>query len=258
MGNHWLWSVQLSLEPLHSVQLTYYVRDMRRCRLGLLRCMGCPAGKVVSLDQEAGKSFSYEEIKNAVETNKPAVLFLCQVCIHCPAGAPLGTGRPPSRQSSSCARRVFTVLLAHLSAQGDRQAGSPLPVPGVYSLPCWRTSRHRETAKPAVLFLCQVCIHCPAGAPLGTGRPPSRQSSSCARRVRRPAGAPLGTGQPCCVVFQSCSGEHARVPRELSIYGSGSNAHGLELPHPPAAHACAETHRRCLPTMQHSTVRTMQ
>ncbi|CAK0772136.1 hypothetical protein CVIRNUC_003932 [Coccomyxa viridis] len=35
-------------------------------------------GKVVSLDQEAGKSFSYEEIKNAVETNKPAVLFLCQ------------------------------------------------------------------------------------------------------------------------------------------------------------------------------------
>ena len=181
MGIHWLWSVQLSLEPLHSVQLTYYVRDMRRCRLGLLRCMGCPAGKVVSLDQEAGKSFSYEEIKNAVETNKPAVLFLCQVCIHCPAGAPLGTGRPPSRQSSSCARRV-----------------------------------------------------------------------------RRPAGAPLGTGQPCCVVFQSCSGEHARVPRELSIYGSGSNAHGLELPHPPAAHACAETHRRCLPTMQHSTVRTMQ
>ena len=34
----------------------------------------------MSLDQEAGKSFSYEEIKNAVETNKPAVLFLCQVC----------------------------------------------------------------------------------------------------------------------------------------------------------------------------------
>ena len=93
--------------------------------------MGRFAGKVVSLDQEAGKSFSYEEIKNAVETNKPAVLFLCQVCIHCPAGAPLGTGRPPSRQSSSCARRVFTALLAHLSAQGDRQAGRPLPVPGV-------------------------------------------------------------------------------------------------------------------------------
>ena len=36
---------------------------------------------MVSLDQEAGKSFSYEEVKSAVETNKPAVLFLCQVCV---------------------------------------------------------------------------------------------------------------------------------------------------------------------------------
>ena len=39
---------------------------------------GC-AGKVVNMEQEAGKSFSYEELKTALETHKPAVLFLCQV-----------------------------------------------------------------------------------------------------------------------------------------------------------------------------------
>ncbi len=31
------------------------------------------------METEAGKSFSYEEIKTALETHKPAVLFLCQV-----------------------------------------------------------------------------------------------------------------------------------------------------------------------------------
>ena len=108
----------------------------------------------MSLDQEAGKSFSYEEIKNAVETNKPAVLFLCQVC----------------------------------------------------ALSCWRTSWHR-----AALLCCLSELH----------------------------------------------GEPARVSRELSIYGSRPNTHGLELLQPPAAPACAETHRRFLPNMQHSTVRTM-
>lgn len=80
----------------------------------------------MSLDQEAGKSFSYEEIKNAVETNKPAVLFLCQVCA-------------PS---------------------------------------CWRTSWHRAT-----LLCCLPELH----------------------------------------------GEDARVPRKLSIYGSGSNTHGYHI-----------------------------
>ncbi len=40
--------------------------------------LGC-AGKVVNMEQEAGKSFSYEQIKTALETHKPAVLFLCQV-----------------------------------------------------------------------------------------------------------------------------------------------------------------------------------
>ena len=39
---------------------------------------GC-AGKVVNMETEAGKSFSKEEIKTALETHKPAVLFLCQV-----------------------------------------------------------------------------------------------------------------------------------------------------------------------------------
>ena len=120
----------------------------------VLLCTGCPAGKVVSLDQEAGKSFSYEQIKNAVETNKPAVLFLCQVC----------------------------------------------------ALSCWRTSWHN-----AALLCCHSGLH----------------------------------------------GEYARVSRELSIYGSGPNTHGLILAQSPAAHACAETHRRCLPNMQHSAVRTM-
>ena len=117
--------------------------------------MGCPAGKVVSLDQEAGKSFSYEEIKNAVETNKPAVLFLCQVC----------------------------------------------------ALSCWRTSWHR-----AGLLCCLPELH----------------------------------------------GEHARVSRELSIYGSASETHSLELSQPPAAHACAKTHRMCLPNMLHSTAQHCQ
>lgn len=31
------------------------------------------------MDQEAGKSFSLDQIKESVEKNKPAVLFLCQV-----------------------------------------------------------------------------------------------------------------------------------------------------------------------------------
>ena len=33
---------------------------------------------VVELKKEAGKTFSYDELKEAVETHKPAVLFLCQ------------------------------------------------------------------------------------------------------------------------------------------------------------------------------------
>ena len=37
------------------------------------------AAKVVNLEQEAGKSFSYEQLKEAVEKHQPAVLFLCQV-----------------------------------------------------------------------------------------------------------------------------------------------------------------------------------
>ena len=38
-----------------------------------------PAAKVVDLKKEAGKGFSFEELKAAVEQHKPAVLFLCQV-----------------------------------------------------------------------------------------------------------------------------------------------------------------------------------
>lgn len=34
--------------------------------------------KVIDLKKEAGKTFSYDELKQAVETHKPAVLFLCQ------------------------------------------------------------------------------------------------------------------------------------------------------------------------------------
>ena len=34
---------------------------------------------MVNLEQEAGKSFSYDQLKKAVEKHKPAVLFLCQV-----------------------------------------------------------------------------------------------------------------------------------------------------------------------------------
>lgn len=35
-------------------------------------------GKVVNLESEAGTSLSYDTLKQAVETHKPAVLFLCQ------------------------------------------------------------------------------------------------------------------------------------------------------------------------------------
>ena len=33
---------------------------------------------VVDLKKEAGKTFGYDELKEAIETHKPAVLFLCQ------------------------------------------------------------------------------------------------------------------------------------------------------------------------------------
>jgi alanine-glyoxylate transaminase/serine-glyoxylate transaminase/serine-pyruvate transaminase len=33
---------------------------------------------VINLETEGGRGFTYEELKNAVETHKPAVLFLCQ------------------------------------------------------------------------------------------------------------------------------------------------------------------------------------
>ncbi len=38
-----------------------------------------PAGNVVSLDKEAGRTSSLKEIQNSLEQHKPAVLFLCQV-----------------------------------------------------------------------------------------------------------------------------------------------------------------------------------
>lgn len=37
------------------------------------------AGDVIELKQAPGKSFSYKELKAAIEKNKPAALFLCQV-----------------------------------------------------------------------------------------------------------------------------------------------------------------------------------
>lgn len=35
--------------------------------------------KVVDLKKAAGQTFSYDELKAALEEHKPAVLFLCQV-----------------------------------------------------------------------------------------------------------------------------------------------------------------------------------
>jgi hypothetical protein len=35
---------------------------------------------VVELKKDAGRTFTFEELKQAVEKNKPSVLFLCQVC----------------------------------------------------------------------------------------------------------------------------------------------------------------------------------
>ena len=34
---------------------------------------------MIELKQAPGKSFSYKELKAAIEKNKPAALFLCQV-----------------------------------------------------------------------------------------------------------------------------------------------------------------------------------
>ena len=42
--------------------------------VGMCRC----AAKVVHLKKEAGKTFSYDELKEAIEKNKPAAVFLCQ------------------------------------------------------------------------------------------------------------------------------------------------------------------------------------
>ena len=39
----------------------------------------CPAGDVVSLETKAGTTFSLQELAQALEQHKPAVLFLCQV-----------------------------------------------------------------------------------------------------------------------------------------------------------------------------------
>lgn len=49
------------------------------CLVLYLRSRPVCAAKVVNLEQEAGKSFSYDQLKKAVEKHKPAVLFLCQV-----------------------------------------------------------------------------------------------------------------------------------------------------------------------------------
>ena len=38
------------------------------------------AAKVVHLKKDAGHTFSFEELKEAVEKNKPTALFLCQAC----------------------------------------------------------------------------------------------------------------------------------------------------------------------------------
>ncbi len=38
-----------------------------------------PTAKVVNLEVPAGRSVSYTELQQAVETHKPALLFLCQV-----------------------------------------------------------------------------------------------------------------------------------------------------------------------------------
>jgi len=42
-------------------------------------CPLCPSGDVIELKVPAGKTFSKEELTQALEQHKPAVLFLCQV-----------------------------------------------------------------------------------------------------------------------------------------------------------------------------------
>ena len=50
-------------------------------------CVRCCAAKVVHLKKPAGKTFSYDELKEAIEKNKPAALFLCQAR-RCPCAPP--------------------------------------------------------------------------------------------------------------------------------------------------------------------------
>ncbi len=49
-----------------------------RCRVAHAGCAP-RAVKVVDLKKAAGQTFSYDELKAALEEHKPAVLFLCQV-----------------------------------------------------------------------------------------------------------------------------------------------------------------------------------
>lgn len=57
-GECWFWMIALGLAEVWTT--------------------GC-AADVINLEVEGGRGFTFEELKNAVETHKPAVLFLCQV-----------------------------------------------------------------------------------------------------------------------------------------------------------------------------------
>lgn len=52
---------------------------MTQPNLKLIGHLTRPAAKVVNLEVAAGRTLPYNMIKEALETHKPAVLFLCQV-----------------------------------------------------------------------------------------------------------------------------------------------------------------------------------
>ena len=78
------------------------------------------AAKVVHLKKPAGKTFSYDELKKAIEENKPAALFLCQAR-HAFPGAACGHTQPWSCGAAGACLR--------LQAVQRFQSGSTVPVP---------------------------------------------------------------------------------------------------------------------------------
>lgn len=89
-------------------------------QLCVRRCHALFPGNVVSLETRAGTTFSLQELKQALEQHKPAVLFLCQV--------PLTPASPCS--SVICASMAPVSETLH-GVQGESSTGAHQHFAGV-------------------------------------------------------------------------------------------------------------------------------